>query len=84
MMNYSGKGIGGAWLEGGQWFLVWRRGDSLKSLGEIGRGLLPLDYLFIDMIYCNALELDRSVEKSVNRVWRKEDNFVRREEQYNE
>ena len=80
----SGKGIGGAWLEGGQWFLVWRRGDSLKSLGEIGRGLLPLDYLFIDMIYCNALELDRSVEKSVNRVWRKEDNFVRREEQYNE
>ena len=56
----------------------------MKSLGEIGRGLLPLDYLFIDMIYCNALELDRSVEKSVNGVWRKEDNFVRREEQYNE
>ena len=47
-MNYSGKGIGGAWLEGGQWFLVWRRGDSLKSLGEIGRGMLPLDNLFID------------------------------------
>ena len=37
-----------------------------------------------DMIYGNALELDWIVEKSVNKVWSKEDNSVRREEQYNE
>ena len=42
------RGIGGTWHGGGQGFLDWRRGDSLKSLGEIGRGMLPLDNLFID------------------------------------